>query len=122
MSPRVLVVDDEELLGKALARAFQIDGWESETSNGAAAALRVLGAGPPFDAVIVDFLMPDMHGTEVLRWLAAHHPRTKRFLMTAQLDFAREASADGLAHAVFQKPFANVLDLPKTVRPFLPCE
>lgn len=117
---RALIVDDEELLGRALAKAFRLDGWDAALDTGGEPALKRLASGEKFHAVVVDYLMPDVHGSEVLRWLKENQPKTVRILMTGQLDFAKDASQ--LAHAILQKPFQDILEVPKTARPFLPCE
>ncbi len=61
---RVLVVDDEPLVGSAIERGLG-DDHEVTVVASAGAALRLVRDGARFDAVICDLLMPDMTGMEL---------------------------------------------------------
>ena len=64
-SPRVLLVDDDDVGRKSMRMALQQDGWEvSEAENGRN-ALAELGQAQP-SAIILDLLMPQMDGFEFL--------------------------------------------------------
>jgi CheY-like chemotaxis protein len=60
---RVLLVDDEPLVGRAVARVLREFDVDLETSASAALA-RVL-AGPRYDAVVCDLMMPDATGMDL---------------------------------------------------------
>ncbi len=64
---RLLIVDDEPLVLKAMARSFRITGYEILTAGHPADALARFQAGERFDAVISDMEMPGMHGDELCR-------------------------------------------------------
>jgi CheY-like chemotaxis protein len=71
---RVLVVDDERLVGNSLRRALAADHEVSVVAS-ARMALRLLEQGERFDAVITDLMMPDLTGVELARALVALDPR-----------------------------------------------
>ena len=65
---RVLVVDDEPGLRKALAINLRARGYEVSVAADGAAALAAAASRPP-DAVVLDLGLPDMDGTEVIEGL-----------------------------------------------------
>jgi two-component system, OmpR family, KDP operon response regulator KdpE len=71
---RILVVDDEPQILRALGTTLRGAGYEVETAATAEAALAAAAAHPP-EAVILDLVLPDGAGTEVARelrtWLEA---------------------------------------------------
>jgi two-component system KDP operon response regulator KdpE len=71
---RILVVDDEPQIVRALQMKLRSEGYEVDTAGTAAEALAAAAARPP-QAIILDVLLPDGHGTEVCRelrhWIAA---------------------------------------------------
>lgn len=58
---RVLIVDDEPLVGRSLGRALKAD-HDVTVEQGAASALERIGDGERFDLVISDLTMPEMDG------------------------------------------------------------
>lgn len=67
---RVLIVDDSALIRKVTHLAFPSSEYElHEAENGLAALALIAGAGQPFDAIVLDLMMPDMNGVEFLRAL-----------------------------------------------------
>lgn len=69
---RILVVDDEPLVGRALLRLLApYDVVWCETG---AEALRVLGNEPAFDLVLCDLMMSPMDGEQVMAQVQIHHP------------------------------------------------
>ena len=65
---RVLVVDDEPQILRALRTSLHGAGYEVETADTAEGALAALAANPP-DAVVLDLVLPDGSGTAVCREL-----------------------------------------------------
>src|SRR5262245_32852555 len=76
--PRILVVDDELLVARALARLFRRHGVEVEMAGGANQALGLLTDGPPVQAVISDYRMAGMTGTEFLAVVRERWPEALR--------------------------------------------
>jgi two-component system response regulator RegX3 len=69
MSSRVLVVEDEPTIRRAVGYALRRDGFDVSESGDGAEALEI--AEQPFDVVILDLGLPTVCGTEVLRRLRA---------------------------------------------------
>jgi two-component system KDP operon response regulator KdpE len=65
---RVLVVDDEQQILRALQTSLRGAGYEVETAGTAEGALAAAAMRPP-EAVILDLVLPDGTGTEVVRQL-----------------------------------------------------
>ena len=68
MSHRVLVVDDEPALARALAINLRAHGWEVVTAADGRGALEAAAEQHP-DVVVLDLGLPDMDGTEVIAGL-----------------------------------------------------
>ena len=65
---RILVVDDEQQILRALRTSLRAAGYEVETADTAESALAAAAMRPP-EAVILDLLLPDGTGTDVTREL-----------------------------------------------------
>jgi two-component system response regulator AtoC len=108
MAGSILLADDEEKILKTLGRALRDDGHEVVTAPNAKEAARLLSERS-FDLLIIDFLMPDRTGLDVIRDLAANTPEAERpavVMMTAHgsIESAVEAMKLG-ARDYLQKPF-----------------
>lgn len=107
-SGSILLADDEEKILKTLGRALRDEGYDVVTTASALQAQRLL-TERSFDLLIVDFLMPERTGLEVIRELVATTPETERpamVMMTAHgtIESAVEAMKLG-ARDYLQKPF-----------------
>jgi DNA-binding response OmpR family regulator len=65
-STRLLVVDDNEDNRDMLARRLRRRGYEVSTADSGATALELISSAHCFDAVLLDVMMPDLTGLEVL--------------------------------------------------------
>ena len=65
-SPRVLVVDDEPQIRRALRLVLRANGYQVAEVAGGEAALDAL-VSEPFDLMILDLILPDVDGVEVCR-------------------------------------------------------
>jgi two-component system, OmpR family, response regulator len=63
---RVLVVDDEANLAELLAMALRLEGWEISVALTGSKAVSAAKRDRP-DAVVLDMMLPDFDGLEVLR-------------------------------------------------------
>lgn len=86
---RILVVDDEESMCQYLSILLQKEGYEVQTVNSGAAALKVVESDP-VDVVMTDIQMPKMDGIQLLKGIKALEPTTPVIIMTA---YASEQSA-----------------------------
>ena len=68
MPKRILIIDDEPQLRKVIQLILDLEGYKTLTANGGAEGLQVL-ARQPVDLVILDLVMPEVDGWEVLRQL-----------------------------------------------------
>jgi PAS domain S-box-containing protein len=102
----VLVVDDDPGLCQALSEALTLRGYAVETVARGDAALQRTAAGP-VDAVIVDIILPDLSGLDLLRAIKSQPSDTEVIVITgyASLPSALEA-VNGAAFAYLVKPFA----------------
>jgi two-component system, OmpR family, response regulator len=80
---RVLVVDDEASLAEVLAGVLRFEGWEVMTAGGGWEAVRVGREFRP-DAVLLDVMLPDFDGLEVLRRLREADPGVCVLFLTAR--------------------------------------
>src|SRR5450755_551924 len=80
---RVLVVDDEPSLAELLASVLRYEGWEIQTASDGAGAVRVARDFKP-DAVVLDIMLPDFDGLEVMRRLRAEVPGVCVLFLTAR--------------------------------------
>jgi two-component system OmpR family response regulator len=80
---RVLVVDDEQSLAELVSMALRMEGWEVRTATEGAGALRTAREFRP-DVVVLDVMLPDLSGLEVLRRLRAESAYLPVLLLTAK--------------------------------------
>jgi two-component system OmpR family response regulator len=82
-SVRALVVDDEATLAELLSMALRYESWDVRTAGDGLTALRVAREFKP-DVVILDVMLPDLDGLEVLRRLHADFPSLPVLFLTAK--------------------------------------
>ena len=88
---RALVVDDEVMLAELLTMALRYDGWDVRSAASGTEAVRAAREFSP-DVVLLDVMLPDIDGLEVLRRLRAHDPDVPVLFLTA-----RDAVEDRIA-------------------------
>ena len=88
---RVLVVDDEPSLAELLASVLRYEGWDIAVAADGTSAVRTAREFQP-DAVVLDVMLPDFSGFEVLRRLRAELPHVCVLFLTA-----RDAVEDRIA-------------------------
>ncbi|NKY28872.1 response regulator transcription factor [Nocardia gamkensis] len=79
----VLVVDDEPVLAEMMSMALRYEGWEVTTAGDGRTAIAKAREGRP-DVVVLDVMLPDMTGLEVLGKLRAQLPSLPVLLLTAK--------------------------------------
>jgi len=102
--PRVLVVDDEPQILRALETNLRGAGYEVDTAATAEAALATAAMRPP-DAVILDLVLPDGSGTEVCRELRKWSSAPVLVLSVVGDEPEKVAALDAGADDYIQKPF-----------------
>mgnify|MGYP001580218823 CR=1 FL=1 len=110
----ILVAEDEAQLLEALKRVLTCSGHTVTAADNGAAAIELLKESV-FDLVVLDMIMPDMDGFEVLDYIRGHSMKTPVLVMSgggrrADFSFLQMAQQLG-ANSVLKKPFrlANLL-------------
>jgi two-component system OmpR family response regulator len=80
---RVLVVDDETTLSDLLGMTLRYEGWDVRTAADGSSAVRAAREFRP-DAVVLDVMLPDFDGLEVLRRMRAETPDVPVLFLTAR--------------------------------------
>lgn len=81
MSEKVLLVDDEKEFLEIMSERMEARGMEVTTTTSATRALSILEK-KSFDAIIMDFQMPEMDGMEALKAIKAKKPELQIILLT----------------------------------------
>ena len=79
----VLVVDDESVLAEMVSMALRYEGWDITTAGDGSSAIAAARTARP-DVVVLDVMLPDMSGLDVLRRLREQNPRLPVLLLTAK--------------------------------------
>lgn len=103
---RLLIVEDNHELASLIVSAAQSRGHEARAVYTGESALEALAPGSKWDAALVDLLLPDIRGSEVLAALRAHAIPSIAVSGVYKGDrFAQEAVQVHGARAFFGKPF-----------------
>ena len=79
----VLVVDDESVLAEMVSMALRYEGWNIATAGDGSSAIATARAQRP-DVVVLDVMLPDMSGLDVLHKLREDSPQLPVLLLTAK--------------------------------------
>jgi response regulator RpfG family c-di-GMP phosphodiesterase len=103
---RVLIVDDDEFVLRALSRALEAVGFETRCYVGPEQALAAVEADAPV-VIISDYVMPAMDGIAFLKQARQRAPHAARILCTAAEDFriALQAVNSGEVYRIISKPW-----------------
>jgi len=106
---RLLVIDDEQGIRDGCRRVLQPEGFLVETA-GTIAAGRALIEGGEFDLVLLDVMMPDGKGIDLLETIQRRDPDMVAAIITgyATVELAVEALKEG-AYDFISKPFSGDL-------------
>ncbi len=103
---RMLVVDDEERICRFLGRALRSAGYDVDSATTGPAALRA-AALHDYALIILDLMLPGLHGSEVLRRMLAQRPNTRVLVLSAMTGIeARVGCLEDGAVDYMSKPFA----------------
>ncbi|MBL8921194.1 MAG: PAS domain S-box protein [Myxococcaceae bacterium] len=105
----VLVVDDEKLVRRAIARLTESLGYQVTEAESGAAALALVRAKPAaYDIVLSDITMPEMTGPELARSLAREFPGQRVVLCTGYSSVPLDGNISALGvRALLYKPVAR---------------
>ncbi len=115
-APRILIVEDHVFFSEALRmllgrRLSEEHGEQAEFRLAATLAdgLRIADEEGPFDVAVVDLVLPDGDGTEVVRRIKATSPETRVAVLSSALDLS------GAFGAGAEEAIGKVGDLRETV-------
>src|SRR5213593_566558 len=103
---RLLIVEDEEKLAQLVKRALVAERFSVDVAHDGREGLE-LATAYDYDLIILDLLLPQLDGTEILRRVRRRNPRVPVLILTA-----RDAVVDKVAHFeagaddYLTKPFA----------------
>jgi two-component system OmpR family response regulator len=80
---RILTVDDETSLTELLSMALRYEGWEVTTAGSGLAAVKAARDVRP-DAIVLDMMLPDFDGLEVMRRIRSEQPDVPVIFLTAK--------------------------------------
>ena len=80
---RVLVVDDEVNIAELISMALRYEGWDITTAHTGSKAVREAKDHQP-DAIVLDVMLPDIDGLEVLRRIRSTQPDVPVLFLTAR--------------------------------------
>jgi DNA-binding NtrC family response regulator len=109
--PSVLIVDDEAGIRKLLTTALNENGFTSDSAENGAEAIKKANERY-YNLALIDIMLPDINGVELLAKFKPTRPRTRKIIMTGNpsLQNAVEALNKG-ADAYIMKP----LDIAKVL-------
>ncbi|MEX2333806.1 MAG: EAL domain-containing protein [Pseudohongiella sp.] len=102
---RILVVDDDQRLAESLHSLLSMRGYVVEMVFGGQAAIRKLGA-TVYDVVLLDLVMPDVDGHQVLQHIHSAKLNTLAIVVSGEsaIDHVSQALRQG-AHDYIKKPY-----------------
>src|SRR3954447_5863651 len=112
LTPKVLVVEDDDAIRALLVAALRREPFEVHAAMNGAEAL-TLTRSSHYAVILLDLMMPTLSGVEFLEAFHEANPnsRTVVFVMTAFDDVTVRHIAPNLVHGIVRKPF----DVPQLV-------
>ena len=105
MSAKILVVEDEEKLARFVERELKHEGYEVKTEGSGRAALAEALAGS-YDLILLDIMLPELNGLEVLRRLKKEKDTPVILLTARDAVMDKVSGLDAGAVDYVTKPFA----------------
>lgn len=107
---RILVVDDEEFIRSTTKQQLELAGYEVTTVNDGQAAVDLAKAiEPPFDLILMDLMMPVLHGADAFYAIRRFNPSAKIIICTgyssttSDVERLFEAGAAGCLHKPYRR-------------------
>jgi DNA-binding NtrC family response regulator len=115
MPTKVLLVDDEKDFLEVLGERMTIRGMDVSTTASAAEALKIT-ENQSFDAIVVDLMMPEMDGLELLQSIKAKNPELQVILLTGQGSIEKGVEAMRLGAMDFIEKPADLESLTEKIK------
>ncbi|WP_010531560.1 response regulator [Lentibacillus jeotgali] len=117
MTKEILVVDDQPGIRMLLQEIFSDEGYSVSTAETGKEALDQLYARS-FDLLILDYKLPIVDGSEVLKRLERDQISVPAIVMSGLDDIRKEINGFSIVRKVFAKPF-NIQEVSDFVKGFL---
>ena len=105
MAERILIIEDEEKIARVLQLELQFEGYETVMVHNGTDGLLAFH-DEAWDLVLLDWMLPEMNGLEVLKRIRKHNEVTPVILLTAKGEIADKVTAlDAGANDYVTKPF-----------------
>jgi CheY-like chemotaxis protein len=104
--PRVLVIEDDVVLARAVGRMLRA--YDTTVETDPCAAVARIRNGEHFDIVMTDMKMPGMTGVEVLQAIRSHFAGRAGMPQIIVMSGSDELSADELDTQVLLKPYYQI--------------
>ena len=104
----ILVVDDEVDISSAVARIFELEGYQVEVAHSGNEAIRLLQSAS-YDLLLLDMHMPGLSGMDVLQWIKERRLNMAIIVLTGHKEFkaAITTSTFGLVTDYLLKPVCH---------------
>jgi DNA-binding response OmpR family regulator len=104
---RILVAEDERKVASFIRQGLEEEGHAVEVAADGETALELIVAGPPYDLIVLDVMLPKRDGFAILRALRKRGIQTPVLVLTARDSVAdKVAGLDVGADDYLTKPFA----------------
>jgi CheY-like chemotaxis protein len=115
LSKRVLVVDDDTAVRRLVRTVLIREGYKVDEAYGGRQALEKI-AWDGYDAIVLDLMMPEISGFDVLSAISQVRPNSKSVVViSAAVPLAISQADSPVVRATLQKPF-EIFDLVAAVR------
>ena len=115
MEAKVLLVDDEKDFLESMSERMRLRGMDVTMASSAKEALALIEIDV-FDAVILDFQLPEMDGMAVLKKIKARHPEAQIILLTGHASLERGVEAIKIGASDFLEKPADIEALSKKIK------
>ncbi len=115
MSEKVLLVDDDEDFLSIMSERMTGRGMEVTTAQSAAAALLILEK-ETFDAIVMDFQMPEIDGMDALKTMKEKNPELQVILLTGYATVEKTVEAMKIGATDFLEKPADLEALTKKIK------
>jgi two-component system, OmpR family, response regulator len=103
---RILLIDDEPGILNFVSRGLRDAGYTVDVAADGEGGLKA-ALGPPYDLIILDLLLPDLGGIDLLRRLMGRHPGQPVIVLSALSDTSSKVSSlESGADDYLVKPFS----------------
>jgi CheY-like chemotaxis protein len=110
MKKRILVVDDERIVCRAVQKVLEIEGYDVDLATSGEEAV-AKAKTDDFNLAFIDLVLPGIDGVEVCKQLKAINPKIKAVIMSGYLSKLKEKQSEFEAlegcTGVMEKPFGG---------------